>query len=245
MAENGVHMNIAVIFAGGTGQRMNTKTTPKQFLKLHGKEIIIHTIDCFENHPDIDKIVVVCLEAWIPRLQRMIKNNSISKVASIVPGGSTGQASIRNGVFEASRIASEDSIVLIHDGVRPLIDEETISACIESVRLYGSAITCVPATETIVQERDGFICSMIERQACRLARAPQCFYLKDIKLAHERAMSENRDDFIDSAYLMAHYGHRLHVVEGKSENIKITTPPDYYIFRAISDAKESSQILGL
>lgn len=241
----GFGMNIAVIFAGGTGQRMNTKTTPKQFLKLHGKEIIIHTLDCFENHPDIDKIIVVCLEAWIPRLNKMIEMNSISKVAAIVPGGETGQASIRNGVFEASRIAPEDSIVLIHDGVRPLIDEETISSCIESVRAYGSAITCVPATETVVQERDGVIYSMIERQACRLARAPQCFYLRDIKKAHESALEDGRNDFIDSAYLMSHYGYELHVVEGKPENIKITTPPDYYIFRAISDAKESSQILGL
>lgn len=237
-------MNVAIIFAGGTGQRMNTKTTPKQFLKLHGKEIIIHTIDCFENHPDVDKIVVVCLEPWIPKLKRMLQINSISKVASIVPGGETGQASIRNGVFEASRIAPEDSVVLIHDGVRPLLDEDTISACIESVHLYGSAITCVPATETIVQERDGVIYSMIERQACRLARAPQCFYLKDIKMAHEQALRDQRDDFVDSAYLMSHYGYQLHVVEGKSENIKITTPPDFYIFRAITDAKENSQILG-
>lgn len=238
-------MNIAVVFAGGTGQRMNTKTTPKQFLKLHGKAILIYTLECFEEHPDIDKIIVVCLEPWIHTLQRLIAQDGISKVASIVPGGDSGQASIRNGIFEAARLFPDDSIVLIHDGVRPLLSADTITNCISCVKEHGSAVTVVPATETIVQEEDGKIYSMIERQSCRLARAPQCFYLKDIRRAHEMALEEGRDDFIDSAYLMSHYGHDLYVVEGGSENIKITTPPDFYIFRAIMDAKENEQILGL
>lgn len=238
-------MNIAVVFAGGTGQRMNTKTTPKQFLKLHGKAILIYTLECFEEHPDIDKIIVVCLEPWIHTLQRLIAQDGISKVASIVPGGDSGQASIRNGIFEAARLFPDDSIVLIHDGVRPLLSADTITNCISCVKEHGSAVTVVPATETIVQEEDGKIYSMIERQSCRLARAPQCFYLKDIRRAHEMALEESRDDFIDSAYLMSHYGHDLYVVEGGSENIKITTPPDFYIFRAIMDAKENEQILGL
>lgn len=238
-------MNIAVVFAGGTGQRMNTKTTPKQFLKLHGKAILIYTLECFEEHPDIDKIIVVCLEPWIHTLQRLIAQDGISKVASIVPGGDSGQASIRNGIFEAARLFPDDSIVLIHDGVRPLLSADTITNCISCVKEHGSAVTVVPATETIVQEEDGKIYSMIERQSCRLARAPQCFFLKDIRRAHEMALEEGRDDFIDSAYLMSHYGHDLYVVEGGSENIKITTPPDFYIFRAIMDAKENEQILGL
>lgn len=238
-------MNIAIIFAGGTGQRMNTKTTPKQFLKLHGKAIIVHTIERFEMHPEIDKIVVVCLESWIPKLEHMLKQNGIEKVASIVPGGDSGQASIRNGIYEAARLFPGNSIVLIHDGVRPLLSDETISSCIECVKANGSAVTCVPATETIVQEENGKIVNMIERQSCRLARAPQCFYLDDIRRAHEQAEKDGIEDFIDSAYLMTHYGHDLYVVEGGTENIKITTPPDFYIFRAIIDAQENSQILGL
>lgn len=238
-------MNVAVIFAGGTGQRMNTKTTPKQFLKLHGKEIIIYTLECFEHHPEIDKIVVVCLESWIPKLKKLLERNGIEKVASIVPGGESGQGSIRNGIYEAARLFPEDSVVLIHDGVRPLLDDETISSCIACVKEHGSAITVVPATETIVQEENGKIYNMIDRHSCRIARAPQCFYLGEIKQAHEKAQQDGREDFIDSAYLMSHYGHDLYVVEGGSENIKITTPPDFYIFRAITDARESSQILGL
>ncbi len=238
-------MNIAIVFAGGTGQRMNTKTTPKQFLKLHGKAILIYTLERFDEHPDIDKIVVVCLEPWIATLKRLIAQDGITKVASIIPGGDSGQASIRNGIFEAARLFPGDSIVLIHDGVRPLLDGDTITKCIACVKEHGSAVTVVPATETIVQEEGGKIYSMIERQSCRLARAPQCFYLDDIRRAHEKALEEGRDDFIDSAYLMSNYGHDLYVVEGGSENIKITNPPDFYIFRAIMDARENQQIMGL
>ncbi len=238
-------LNVGIIFAGGTGQRMNVRSVPKQFLKLHGKEIILYTIDCFQEHPEVDAIVVVCLEPWIPKLRQLVKKNELTKVVAIVPGGSTGQASIRNGIFEATRRFNARDIVLIHDGVRPLLAAETISACIESVRRHGSAVTTVPATETIVQSTDGIITTMIDRQSCQLARAPQCFYLGEIRDAHERALREGREDFIDSASLMSHYGHNLYMVEGGSENIKITTPSDYYIFRAIVDEREDSQIMGL
>lgn len=135
--------------------------------------------------------------------------------------------------------------MLIHDGVRPLIDEDTITRCIRCADENGNAITVVPAIETVVRSKDGIITDFINRQDCRLARAPQCFRLGDIRDAHERAEREGRDDFVDSATLMAHYGHVLHEVEGSTENIKVTTPPDYYIMRAIMDAQEDAQIFGL
>ena len=127
--------------------------------------------------------------------------------------------------------------MLIHDGVRPLIDEGTITRCIQCAKENGNAITVVPAIETVVRSKDGIITDFIKRQDCRLARAPQCFRLGDIRDAHQRAEQEGRDDFVDSATLMAHYGHVLH--------IKVTTPPDYYIMRAIMDAQEDAQIFGL
>lgn len=238
-------MNIGIIFAGGTGQRMNTKTKPKQFLELHGKPIIVHTIEQFENHPLVDGIVVVCLESWIPYLNKLIKKFALEKVSSVVPGGDTGQHSIRNGLVEASKLFPENSVVLIHDGVRPLIAEETITACIESVNTYGSAITVVSAIETIIKGDGTTITEVMDRKTCYMARAPQCFYLKDILAAHNRADDEGKDNFIDSASMMRNYGYSLHMVEGNRENIKITTPPDFYVFRAISDARENSQIFGL
>ena len=127
-------MNIAVIFAGGVGRRMNTKSRPKQFLEYNGKPIIIYTLELFDNHPMIDGIVVSCVESWIPFLQKMLKKFEINKVMKIVPGGETGQDSIYNGLVAAKEFSkTENDVVLIHDGVRPLITEQTITDNIETV----------------------------------------------------------------------------------------------------------------
>ncbi|MCI8366241.1 MAG: 2-C-methyl-D-erythritol 4-phosphate cytidylyltransferase [Eggerthellaceae bacterium] len=238
-------MNYALIFAGGTGQRMNTKTRPKQFLELHGKPIIIYTIEAFENHPDIDGVVVVCLEAWIPFLRKKLEHYDISKVIDVVPGGATGQESILNGLRALEMHVGRDHNVLVHDGVRPLVSAETISGCVESLERNGNAISVTPAIETIVQEEDGAVTQIIDRSACRMAKAPQCFCIGDLLDAHGRAKEDGIDSFIDSASLMRHYGHTLHTVETGSENIKITTPSDFYVFRAFVDARENSQIFGL
>ena len=131
-------MNLGVIFAGGSGKRMNTKSKPKQFLDLNGKPIIIYTIELFDNHPNVDGIVIVCIEDWIPYLKKMLSKFEISKVITIVPGGKTGQESIYNGLCAAEKYAAEkndsDTIVLIHDGVRPLITEDTITDNIKKVK---------------------------------------------------------------------------------------------------------------
>lgn len=238
-------VNTALIFAGGTGQRMNTKTRPKQFLELHGKPIILYTIEVFESHPDIDAIAVVCLEDWIPFLRKKLAHYDIAKVVAVVPGGATGQESIRHGLDALMEKAGPEATVLVHDGVRPLVRPETISDCIQSVAERGSAITVTPAIETIVQEENGEIVNVIDRSACSLAKAPQCFNLGELYGAHERAEAEGLGDFIDSASMMRHFGHSLYTVEGTPENIKITTPSDFYIFRAFVDARENSQIFGL
>ncbi|MDE6209833.1 MAG: 2-C-methyl-D-erythritol 4-phosphate cytidylyltransferase [Lachnospiraceae bacterium] len=239
-------MNIAMIFAGGVGQRMNTKTMPKQFLELHGKPIIIYTLEQFDNHPEIDGIVISCLEAYIPYLEKLIKKFGIMKVKSIVAGGCTGQDSIYNGIKKIYELFPEDSIVLIHDAVRPIINDELISNNIATVKKYGNAITVAPAIETITIKEDESVevGEIINRSRCQLAKAPQSFVLKDIIEAHQKAIEENRHDFIDSACIMRNYGHKLYTVEGETDNIKITTPVDFYTFRAIIDAKENSQIFG-
>lgn len=239
-------MNIAMIFAGGTGRRMQSKAIPKQFLELYNKPIIIYTLEQFENNDEIDGIVISCLEEWIPRLNRMIQRFHITKVTGIVPGGSTGQESIYNGLKKVKELyPEEDTIVLIHDGVRPLIDDETITGNIESVRKFGNAITVAPAVETIIQE-DGsnHIKTIIDRKECTLARAPQSFYLKDILFAHEKALAEGNNNFIDSATMMKHYGYDLYTISGPTNNIKITSPIDFHIFKALLDAENSMQAMG-
>ena len=236
-------MNIAVIFAGGTGSRMNTKSRPKQFLELHGKPIIIYTLEKFENHPLIDSIIVVCLKPWIPFLKKLVKKYNFEKISSIVSGGETGQKSIYNGLCEVERLYDTDSVVLIHDGVRPLIDEDTITNNINCVLENGNAITVAPAIETItIRENKNEVGKIIDRSRCQMAKAPQSFLLKDILDCHRRAQKDNYTEAIDSASLFSHYGHKLYTVVGSNENIKITTPADFFMFRAFMDAKENSQI---
>lgn len=242
-------MNIGVVFAGGTGTRMNTKSCPKQFLKLYGKEIIVYTLEHFQRHEKIDAISVVCLESWIPYLQELIKKYMLTKVKWVVPGGNSGQESIYNGLKAAYEGTdhNDEAIVLIHDGVRPLINAELISNCIEKVHEKGSAITCVPAIETISVIGDGTseIVGTVNRNECMIARAPQCFYLGDIMKNHQKAIEEGRFDFIDSSSLMKHYGHRLFVVPGPMENIKITTPSDYYTFKAFIERQNDADVFGI
>lgn len=239
-------MNIAMIFAGGTGRRMQSTTVPKQFLELYNKPIIIYTLEQFENNDNIDGIVVSCLESWIPKLKKMIDRFHITKVKDVVPGGANGQESIYNGLKKVKELyPQEDTVVLIHDGVRPLIDQATIDGNIESVKAHGNAITITPAIETIIQEDENHLVNrIIDRKECQLARAPQSFYLKDIIAMHEKAIDENIHDFIDSATMMKHYGYDLYTVIGPVNNIKITTPIDFYIFKALLDAENSMQAMG-
>lgn len=238
-------MNIAVIFAGGAGKRMNTKSRPKQFLELNGKPIIIYTLELFDNHPNIDAIVIACIEDWIPFLKKMINKFEIGKVKKIVSGGSTGQESIYKGLCAAEELSSEnETIVLIHDGVRPLITEDTITDNIKKVKECGSCITCIYATETFVVKNDDNTLMIPERKNSLIARAPQSFLLKDIINAHRKALKEGRNDFIDSCTMMSYYGYKLGLIEGPMENIKITTPTDYFIFRAMNEVHENQQIFG-
>lgn len=240
-------MNIGVIFAGGVGKRMNSRVKPKQFINVYGKPIIIHTLEIFENHEEIDAIVVACLESWIPYLQELLEKFNIHKVVKVVPGGASGQESIYNGLVAAEEIAKgEKSIVLIHDGVRPLIHAKTISDNIASVKEHGSAITSVKVKETVlVVSEDNSIDSVPKREDTRLARAPQSFYLDEILDAHRKSMAQQLPGFIDSCSLMQYYGKKLYLIEGPQENIKITTPDDFYTMRALLDAKEEAQIYGL
>ena len=238
-------MTDVLIFAGGSGTRMNSKGRPKQFLQFYGKELIIHTLENFQNHPLIDGIAVVCIEDWIPYLNKILVKYGIDKVKKVVPGGSTGQESIYFGLKAIQSFDDTNPTVLIHDGVRPFINEDVITNCINSVKEHGSAITVVPAIETIVTLDDGKIQSITDRSKCFHARAPQCFYLNDILSAHEQARKDGNLNMIDSASLMKLYGHELYTVPGNVDNIKITTPADFYTFKALYEVRENQQIFGL
>ncbi|WP_079398573.1 IspD/TarI family cytidylyltransferase [Streptococcus agalactiae] len=238
-------MNIGVIFAGGVGRRMNTKGKPKQFLEVHGKPIIVHTIDIFQNTEAIDAVVVVCVSDWLDYMNNLVERFNLTKVKAVVAGGETGQMSIFKGLEAAEQLATDDAVVLIHDGVRPLINEEVINANIQSVKETGSAVTSVRAKETVVLVNDSKISEVVDRTRSFIAKAPQSFYLSDILSIERDAISKGITDAIDSSTLMGMYNRELTIVEGPYENIKITTPDDFYMFKALYDARENEQIYGM
>ena len=229
-------MNYVVIFAGGIGKRMGNET-PKQFLKVGGKPIIIHVLEKYSNHPEIDGIIVVCKENLIPECRDYIDTFHVSKVLDVIPGGETGQISIQKGIFFLAEQISTDiknDIVLIHDGVRPLIDADLISRSIRCTMENGNSIAVSYAIETVITVDDsGQIAQIIDRSKCRNAKAPQCFVLEDIRKAHQNAIHDGISDMIDSAMLMSYYGYRLFTTECDVKNIKITTPNDYYMFKGM------------
>lgn len=238
--------NVAVIFAGGVGARMGSGL-PKQFIEVNGKPIIIHTLEIFEEHPDIDEIYVACKEEYIRKLQKLVQRHMISKVIKIVPGGATGQDSIYNALQAARENNTPDAVVLIHDGVRPCITKEVIDEDLECVRKHGSAITCTPLYETPVVSKDGVRIEEIPpRSEFYTAQAPQCFHLGDVLEAHAMMRRDNPEykGVVDTCSLMKMTGKEVTLVEGPRGNIKVTTPEDLYTFRAMIQYKETEQIFG-
>jgi 2-C-methyl-D-erythritol 4-phosphate cytidylyltransferase len=237
-------MAAALIFAGGTGRRMNTYSKPKQFLELHGKPIIIYTLEHFEYHDEIETITVVCLTDWIAELKGLLRRFGITKVDRILPGGETGHDSIYYGLAAMGETTEDDEIVLIHDGVRPFINEKLISRNIEAVKLYGSA-TVEEARESIVRCLDGEnVFEVPPRNQMYTAKAPQSFRFGMILKLYERARKEGVQT-IDSSHLCSLYHVPMHVVKSTKNNLKITEPADYYIYRALYEAMENQQIFGL
>jgi 2-C-methyl-D-erythritol 4-phosphate cytidylyltransferase len=238
-------MNIGIIFAGGIGSRMNSRALPKQFLEVNGRPIIVHTLQHFEDHPDIDAVAVAILPAWREHFEKLVHRYELTKVRWIVDGGGTGQESRHTALKTVAAEVPADSVVLVHDGVRPLINDKLISDNIDAVGEFGSGITCSKINETITTSDDHQIDSIIPRGNLYAARAPQSFHLGDILGAYDAAVAAGENDTIDSASAMREYGDvPLHRVDGPVSNIKITTAEDFYICRTYFQLIEDQQIVG-
>ncbi|KAA8368003.1 IspD/TarI family cytidylyltransferase [Leuconostoc carnosum] len=235
--------NVVLIFAGGVGSRMNNGSLPKQFLEVEGKPIIIHTLEIFEKSQDIDGIFISITPSWKEFLYKLIKKYDLQKVVKIVEGGETSQISQYNALKAMNEFVNEKTIVLIHDGVRPLIDNEVIKNNIDSVTKHGNAITVKKAIETVITvSNDNQVEQVLNRDDYRMAVAPQSYHYKDIYSAHSKAINLGQANFVDSAQLMQNFGMKLFYVDGTTNNIKITTPIDYYIFKGILEARRVNEI---
>ncbi|MCI8785431.1 MAG: 2-C-methyl-D-erythritol 4-phosphate cytidylyltransferase [Eubacterium sp.] len=240
-------MNIAVVFAGGSGVRMGSGI-PKQFLEINGKAIIIYTLQLFQYHDKIDKIYLSVLEPYIPYMNMLIEEYRIHKVVRVLPGGETAQDSIYHALKAAEQENPGDSVVLIHDGVRPFVSYEVISNNIASVKEHGNGITCTPCYETIMISSDGQEVGQVPfRKETFAAQAPQSFYLRDIIAAHDavRQTETRYENMVDACTIIRSQGIKAHMVMGNRGNIKVTTPEDVYVFRGLLQYKENEQAFGL
>ena len=229
-------MNIAVILAGGQGNRMGLDI-PKQFYSVHGKPILIYTLEEFQRHPQIDAIEVVCIDGWIDAVDSFAKQYGITKLKWIVPGGDTCQESIRNGVYHLEGKAGAGDTVVIHDGIRPLVEPSVLTDVIGKCQKYGNAVTALPYYEQIflVDEDDESVTTRyIPRERLRRVSTPQAyqFALLDQKYheAFEKGISIHGSSYTNT--MMVELGVALHFAAGSEKNIKLTTREDLELFKA-------------
>ena len=232
-------MNIALIIAGGSGQRMH-QDIPKQFINVNDVPVIIYTLEAFQKHESIDEIAVVCIEGWENVLAAYARQFSITKLKHIIPGGDCGQASIRNGVYELRKHHSDDDIVLIHDAIRPLVSEEIISDCIAKTVEFGCAIAAIPCAEAMLVTKDGESSKeTFPRSSLKRTQTPQGFSIGKICGMHERALKEGITNSIASCTLAIELGEKITFSLGSEKNIKLTTTEDLDIFKALLNVQKS------
>ena len=233
-------MNTAIILAGGTGQRMHQEI-PKQFINVNDKPLIIYTLEAFQKHPQIDSILVVCIDGWHDILKAYARQNHITKLKWVINGGATGQESIRNGVFALENECKEDDIVVIHDGIRPLVDEDVLSDVIVKCGIYGNAVTSLPYNEQIFVKKDEeTTIQYIPRETLRRVSTPQAYKYGKLLWAYKKAFEE-KIGIYGSAYtntMMTDLGETLYFAAGSDKNIKITTQDDLELFKALLMLKE-------
>lgn len=233
-------MNIALIIAGGVGQRMQQEI-PKQFMNVYDKPVIIYTLEAFEKHPEIDKISVVCLDGWHDILIAYAKQYKISKLDFVISGGKNGQDSIREGVFEAEKRYAPEDIILVHDSIRPLVSQEIISDCVVQCKKFGSAISTIPCTTAVLKkEAGGKSTTDVPRETLAITQTPQAFPIGKLADIHRLALEKGITNATASCSLMVELGEAVYFSIGSELNIKLTTTNDFNMFKALLTAEYKS-----
>jgi 2-C-methyl-D-erythritol 4-phosphate cytidylyltransferase len=227
-------MNVAIIIAGGSGHRMG-QDLPKQFINVYDKPVLIYTLESFQKHPQIDAIEVVCIEGWSDIVWAYARQFNITKLKWIVTGGKTSQESIRNGVYNLEGKCSDEDVIIIHDGIRPLVDAEVLSDVIVKCQQYGNAVTSLPYNEQIfVIDDEISTVKYIPRETLRRVSTPQAYRYSKLNNAYKEAF-EKQIGIGPSSYtntMMVELGERLYFAAGSDKNIKLTTKDDLEMFKA-------------
>ena len=241
-AERRTYMNIGLVIAGGIGARMNN-TTPKQFIVVKGKPIIIYTLEAFQNNSSIDAIAVVCLKGWEDILKNYCSRYGITKLKWVIPGGATGLESLRNGMEALKTNCDGNDIVVIHDAVRPLLSDDIINANIAGVVEFGTAITSIPCTEALMYSADRETSDkVVDRDLIWRTQTPQSLRLSKFIWAHEEAKKRGISNTVATCTLLVELGETVHFVLGQNSNFKITTAEDIELFEAFLTQRERENV---
>jgi len=239
---NNKKMNIALIIAGGIGNRMG-QDIPKQFINVYDKPVIVYTMEAFQKHPEVDSIEVVCLKGWHEVVYAYARQFGITKLENVVDGGNYGQDSIRNGLQDISTRHNGNDIVLIHDATRPMLSSDIITDNIRVCKKYGNAITVVPCTAAMLKTYDSVSSvEQVSRDNLKTTQTPQSFYLKDILEAHSEALAKGIIHSVASCTMYIELGKKLYMSMGSEKNLKLTTTEDIEIFKALLNAKKDDWI---
>lgn len=236
--------NIALIIAGGSGSRMG-QDIPKQFINVYDKPVIIYTLESFQKHPLVDEIEVVCIDGWHDILWAYARQFNISKLKWVVTGGNSGQESIRNGVYNLEGKVQDEDIVIIHDGIRPLVDAEVLTDVIKTARKFGNGVTSLPYNEQIFivsQEDPTTTKQYIPRETLRRVSTPQAYRFDRLDTAYHEAF-EKEIGIYGSSYtntMMVELGETLHFAAGSDKNIKLTTKDDLEMFKGYLKMNQDS-----
>lgn len=229
-------MNTAVVIAGGVGSRMGQEI-PKQFIHVDDKPIIIYTLEAFQAHPQVDAIEVVCIDGWQDVLKAYARQFGITKLKWVCTGGSTGQESIRNGVYNLEGELADEDIVIVHDGVRPMLEPQVLTDVIRVAQQYGNGVTSMPYNEQIFvidPDDESTTRQYIPRETLRRVSTPQAYRYGKLLDSYRRAFAEGIG-IHGSSYtntMMVELGETLHFAAGSDKNLKLTNPENLETFRA-------------
>jgi len=242
-------MNYGLILAGGVGQRMRRTGMPKQFLEVFGKPIIIYTLQKFEYCEDIDEVIIACHSSWQEYMESMIQRYGLKKIKAVISGGKDRQDSVLNGIkYIEKSDTKDDDVVVIHDGVRPLIQESILSENVRVAKKHGSAMTVRPVIESVVitNNDEARFEDFKKRDNTYSLTAPQSFQLHVLTKAYDDIKGKDTPmPLLDSALVFTYLGNDIHIIKENNNNIKVTTPEDYYILKAMLELEENRYVFGI
>ncbi len=235
-------MVFAAVFAGGIGSRMGNSDTPKQYLELGTKPVIIHTIEKFFINEKIDEILVLCPKAWVAHTQALVeKHLPEGKKITVISGGATRNGTLEKAIeyIESNCEVTEDTVIVTHDAVRPFLTHRIIDENVEAAVKYGACDTVIPATDTIVESRDGKIISSIpDRSMMYQGQTPQSFRLKELERVLASLTEDEKAILTDACKIFSIKNKDVYMVEGEVFNIKITYPYDLKVAHTLLKGKD-------